>query len=183
AVHREGAGFEPRFDRGDRLASPTVEHDVLVEVIGEHEHRWMREQYLAESRELRAGIDHAGRVRRVVDDDPPGPRRDCRVEGLGPHSEAVPRSTGYRHGVPAGEPHLVEIRLPGRPWDDDFVAGLYRRQEGIEDDLGGAIGDDHLVMTIVQIVLAAEFQPHGILQRCRAVHRRVLRLGTEWGRV
>ena len=86
AVDRQGALVEPRLDLGDRRELEIVIDEVLVHVVGHHPDMRMAQQHLGEPSQFRLGVGGAARVGRRVQDQPFGPRRDRRVEILGPQS-------------------------------------------------------------------------------------------------
>ncbi len=65
----------------------------------------------------------AGRVRRRIQDQPFGPRRDRRVEILGAQFEAVVLRAGDRHRLAVAQQHHLRVRHPVRRRDHDLVAG------------------------------------------------------------
>ena len=116
----------------------------------------MLHQHVGERLELVARIGGAGRVRRRVEQEPFGLRRDRALERLGADLEAVLHGADHRHRRAAGEQHHVGIAHPIRRRDDHLVARIERRHERVVEHLLAAGADRDLRGLVVEAVLALE---------------------------
>ena len=135
----------------------------------------MPHQHVGERLELGARIGGAGRVRRRVEQEPLGLRRDRALERLGADLEAVLHGADHRHRRAAGEQHHVGIAHPVRRRDDHLVARIERRHEGVVEHLLAAGADGDLRGLVVEAVLALELARDRLLQLGEPVDRGVLR--------
>src|SRR5947209_6732877 len=76
----------------------------------------------------------------------------------------------------AADRHHFGIAHPIRRDADDFIAGVQRGEEGIEQNLLAAGADNDLRGLVVELVLALELLGDGFAQRRNASDRRVLGL-------
>jgi hypothetical protein len=88
---------------------------------------------------------------------------------LGAQLEAVRFLTDHGDGLAAGQQHHVRVGDPVGRRHDDFVAGVQRRHEGVEDHRLAARGDVNLVGFVGQAILARELGHDGGLQFRHAV--------------
>ena len=80
AVHGQRALVEPRLDLRRRGELEVVIDQVLVHVVGQHPDMRMPHQHVGQRLQLGARVGGAGRVRRRVEDQPLGLRRDRALE-------------------------------------------------------------------------------------------------------
>ena len=132
-------------------------------------------QHVGDRLELGLGVGGAGRVRRRVEDDPLGARRDRLLQRLRLHLEAVLHARRHDHRLAAGEQHHVRIADPVRRRDDDLVAGVERHHQRVVEHLLAAGRDDDLVRLVVEVVLALELADDRLLELRQALDRGVLR--------
>src|SRR5690606_38161606 len=81
-----------------------------------------------------------------------GARRDGGAEGVGGEFEAVGLGRFDDDGLGAGEFHQFGIADPVGGGDDDFIAGVAQGGENVVQRVLGAVGDDHLVGGVFQLV-------------------------------
>ena len=123
--------------------------------------------------QLVARIGRAGRVRRRVEDDPLGPRRDRAFEVFRLELEAVLEFRRHDDRLaPVDRDHLRIAHPIGRG-DDDLVALVHRDEEGVVEDLLAAGADDRVGRLVVEAVLAPEFCRDRLAQGRNAEHRRI----------
>ena len=151
----------------------TVEHEVLVDLVGDGDHVVLAAQ-LGDQRQLLAGEDLAGGVVRRVE------QQDLRVRG-----ERGPKLVGVEGPIrrpeghdPAGCPAECDprgIRVVVRLEGDDLVAGPGQREHRGGEGLGRAGGDQHLAVGVeVLPPEPAAVVGHRLAQRGNARQRRVL---------
>ena len=126
------------------------------------------------SSRFRAG--GAGRVVGEVEDDELGAGRDRGLEVLGAELEAVVLGAVDGDGDAAGELRHQRIGGPAGARDDDLVARIDGRHDGVVEDLLAAVADHDLIEREVEAVFAEEFPLHGLLERGRAVLRGIFGL-------
>ena len=78
------------------------------------------------------------------------------------------------HRRAVAEHHHLRIRHPVGRRDDHLVAGVQRRQHGVEDDLLAARRDHGLRRLVVEAMVALHLGADRLAQRRRAGHRGVL---------
>ena len=164
AVERQRALHEPglHLDRGDE--GEAVVDDVLVNVVGQHPDVGVLHQHVRQGLHFGLGVGRPAGVRRRVQDQPFGLRRDRPFQVLLTQAEAALRRTRDRHGLAVGQQRDVRIRDPVRRRDDDLVAGIEGRHEGVEDDLLAAAAHGDLVGRVVQSVFPLELVADGLAQ-------------------
>ena len=161
----------------------SLEHDVLVDVVGEREQVVLQAQ-VRDELELVAAEDLAGRVVRRVDDDRPGPRRHG-----GPQLIGIDRPVRFveRHvsrGGP-GEDRVGAVVLVERLEHDDLVARVEQAEHRRDHSLGRAAHHRDLG---IRVRLPARVEAGGLggdgpAERRRAGDDRVLvDVGKERGR-
>jgi hypothetical protein len=101
AVHGQGAVIELRLDLRRRREFEAVIDQVLVHVVGHHPDMRMLHQHVGQRLQLGARIGGTGRVRRRVQDDPLGFRRDRLLEILRAQLEAAVLAAGTQTGLPS----------------------------------------------------------------------------------
>src|SRR5882672_1129771 len=109
-------------------------------------------------------VQRAGRVHRVVDDNPPGTPGDGRGEISGRQLETIVLIAGRRDRRAAREGYLAGVGLPARTWNNHLVAGTKARDKTVGDGLRRSVGDDDFRKLVTQPVLPAEMRSDGILQ-------------------
>ena len=134
----------------------------------------MTQQHVAQRPQVGAGIGGAGRVAGRVQDQPLGPGRDRALEILGLQLEALRLRALHDDRRAVAEQHHLGIGHPVGRRDDHLVAGIERRQHGVEDDLLAARGDDGLRRLVVEAMVALHLGADRLAQRRRAGHRGVL---------
>ena len=149
---------------------------MLVDVVGQHPDLVVLDQHVGERPHLVLGIGGAGRVRRRVEDEPFGLRRDGAREGLRLQLEAVLDLGLDDHRLGAGQQHDVGIAHPIRRRDDHLVAGVERGQQRVVQHLLAAAADGDLRRLVGQPVLALEFLGDRPLQLGDAVDGGIFRL-------
>ena len=115
------------------------------------------------------GVAGAGRVRRAVQDDPFGLRRDRLFQIFRLQLEVHFLRAGDDDGLALGQQHHVRIRDPVGRRDDDFVARVERGHQRVVEHLLAAGADGDLVARIVEIVVAFELAADRVLQLGRTV--------------
>ena len=150
SVHRHRAVAQLRLDLHDGGRLEAVIGELLVDVVGEDPHIGVAQQHVADRPQLLRVIGGAGRVARVVQHEPLGARRDRRFQVLGAQLEAVVLAARHQYRRAVGQADDVRVADPARAGDDHLIAGVQRRQEGVEDHLLAAGGDDDLLRLVVQ---------------------------------
>ena len=141
-----------------------------------------RTQHLGQRLQLGLGVGGPGRVVGRVQDHPLGPGPDRLVEILRPELEPGLLGAGDEHGRAAGQERHVGIGHPVGCGDHHLVAGLQRRHQRVVEHLLAAGADGDLVGAVLDPVLALELGDDRLLERRRAVDRRVLGLALADGR-
>ena len=120
----------------------TLEHDVLVDVVGEGE-RVELDAQAGDQIELGAREHLAGRVVRRVDDDRPGPRAECRAQlvRIDRPVRFVQRDVARDR---AGQDRVGAVVLVVGLEHDDLVARVEQPEHGGHHRLGRAAGDGDL---------------------------------------
>ena len=138
----------------------------------------MTQQHVGQRLQFGIGIGAAGRVRRRVQKKPLGLRRNRLLELRRADLEArLHRAHDFDRRA-AGEIDHVGIAHPVRRRDDDLVAGVQRRHEGVIEHLLAAGADRDLRGLVVEAVLALELGGDGGLELGDAVDIGVLRRTT-----
>ena len=131
-----------RLDLRRRGELEVVVDEMLVHIVGHHMDMRVLRQHIGERLQFGTRIGGAGRVRRRVEDEPFRLRRDRALE--------LPRGVILKplacvvddlDRLAAGEQHHVGIAHPVRRRDDDLVARIERRDEGIVQHLLAAGAD------------------------------------------
>ena len=119
-----------------------LEHDVLVDLIGDHDEIPLHGQ-AGDLGQLGPAEHHAGRIVRGVDQDQPGPagHRVAQHVQVGPEGRRPQR---HRHPGGAGHRDARRIGVVVGLERDHLVAGLQQREHGRRDRLGGAGRHQHL---------------------------------------
>ncbi len=176
AVHRHGAPAQPRLHLHDGRRLEPVIGELLVDVVGEDPDIRVAQQHVADRPQLVGRVGGAGRVARVVQHEPAGPRRDRLLERLGAQLEAVVLLARHQHRLAVGQRDDVRIADPARARDDDLVVLVQRRQHGIEDHLLAAGRDDDLLRFVVDARVTEKLLRHGLAQHRRAGDIGIVRL-------
>ena len=136
----------------------------------------MAQQHVRERLQLGPRIRRPGRVRRRVEDQPLGLRRDRRFQGF--RRQLVVRVGPANDGdrFRPRQQHDLRIAHPVGRRDDHLVADVQRRDQRIEQHRLAARRDVHLGGLVGQPVLARELPAHRFLQLRNAVRGRVLGL-------
>ena len=166
----------------DALVRLSIEHHVLVDLVGDDEDVGVAQQ-LGQGSHLRFAPDRGARVVRRVDDDGARARRD-----RGPDAREVGRETAGRqrhmHGHTAGQHDVRLVAVIAGVEHDDFVARLHHGKDDGQDRLRRTGGDRDLVARIKALpVQGFDLRRHGLAQRRHAGHRRVLVQAAAHGRV
>ena len=129
----------------------------------------MPQQHVADRPQFLGAVSGAGRVAWIVQHEPLGLRRDRRFQVLGAQLEAVVLRARHQHRLAVGQRDDVGITDPARAGDDHLIAGVQRRQHGVEDHLLAAGGDDDLLRLVVDAGVALELlpPPRGAARGCR----------------
>ena len=172
AVERERALVESGLDLRRAEELEVVVDQVLVHVVRERPHMRMPHQHLGDRLHLGARIGRTGRVRRRIEDQPLGILRDRTLERLRLHLEAIlePRRHCHRRG--ARQQHNVRVADPIGRRNDNLVARIERRHQGVEQHLLAAGADDDLGGLVVELVLALELARDRRLGRLTTLDRR-----------
>ena len=117
---------------------------------------------------LAAIENRAAGVRRRVEDDHLGLRRDRTLDHGSGQREAFLLIGVDEHALAAGVVHHVLISDPVGHRDDDFVAGIDQRLRQIEDGVLAADGDDALLGVVGSAVVGLVAIANGLLQLFRA---------------
>ena len=136
----------------------------------------MPPQHLGERLQIPGRIHRAGWVAGVVENQPPRLRGDRSFQLLRVQSELVRGVGSDHHRFAAREQHHVRIAHPVRRRNDDLLAGIERRGEGVVDDLLAAVADEHPIGCVAQSVLPLELAADRLAQLRDPGQRRVLRL-------
>ncbi|CAD0217346.1 hypothetical protein AGRHK599_LOCUS4985 [Rhizobium rhizogenes] len=135
----------------------------------------MLHQHVGQRLQLRMRIGRTRRVGRRVEDEPLGLRRDRLFEIRRLKLEVMLLGGRNENRRAAAKRHHLGIRHPVRRRDDDFIARVQRRHEGVEQDLLAAGANDRLLPGIFQTVFALELGGDRLAQLGDTGHRRVLR--------
>ena len=135
----------------------------------------MAHEHVGHRLELGLGIGRAGRVRRRVEDDPLGFRRDRLLQVFRLHLVAGRHGGDDLDRGAAGEQHHVRIAHPIGRRDDHLVARIERGDQRVVQHLLAAGADDDLRRLIVERVLALELARHRGLQFGHAVNCGIFR--------
>ena len=176
AVHGQRAALQTRLDLNRRRELEVAVDEMLVHVVGQHPDVRMAHQNVGQAFKFVARIGRAGRVRRRVEDDPLGSRRDRALEVLRLQLEPLVEMGRHDDGLaPVDRDHLRVAHPIGRG-DDDLVALVHRDEEGVVKYLLAARGDDRVGRLVVETVLTAELGRDRLAQRGNAEHGRILGL-------
>ena len=122
------------------------------------------------------GVDHAGRVGRVVEHERLRFIRDGGFKLLRRHFKMLRLGRRYDHRNAAHHTDLLRIADPVRRGNDDLIAGVEQREKRSIKARLGAVGDDNGII----IKVHAEIFLHAVRDRLtrfdRAGRRRILRL-------
>ena len=141
---------------------------MLVHVVREHPDVRVPQQHFDERLQLGTRVSGAGRVRRRVQDQPFGFRRDRLVERLRLELEAALELGRDAHRSAAGQQHHVRIAHPERRRHDDLVARIERHGQRVVDHLLAAGADADLRSLVLELVLALELAHDGRLEEPQA---------------
>ena len=155
--------------------------DVLVDVVAEDPYVRVPAEHLRESFQIRRRVHPAGRVARIVENQPLRPVRDRRVELFGREAESVGGVGGDHDRIAARDQGHVGVAHPVRRGDDDFALGVERRGQRVVDHLLAAVAHEQLVGGVAHAVLALELAADGLAKLGDAGDRRVLRLALDDG--
>ncbi len=136
----------------------------------------MAQQHLGHRAQISLGIGRTRRVRRRVQDQPFGTRRDRRVEVLGTQFETVVLRTGHRNRGAVAQQYHFRVGDPERRRDRDLVAGVDRGDQRVVQHLLAAGADGDLRGLVIEPVLALEFVADRALQLDPPVEHGVARL-------
>ena len=176
AVDGQGPVVQRGFDPGDGREVELVVDDVFVHVVRHRPDVGMARQDLRQGRELGFRVGRARRIRGRVEQQPLGPRRDRRLQILGLHLETRFQARRHENRRPAPQQHHVRVGDPVGRRNDDLVAGVERRDQGVVQDLLAAAAHRDLVHGIVEAVLPLELPRDRLAQLGGAGRRRVLGL-------
>jgi len=148
--------------------------DVFVHVVGGHHDAWMLEQHLAQCFQFFTAVGHAGGVGGAVDDEQAGLVGDRRLQLAGGDLEMLVGTGVGEHGHAAGQQRHVRIGDPVGDRDDDFVARIENGLGQVVEALLAATGDQDLLRSIIEAVVALEFVDDGLFQRGGTIYRCIL---------
>jgi hypothetical protein len=131
------------------------------------------EQHLGELLQIALGVGRARRVRRRVQDQPFGLRRDRRVEILRAQLEAVVLRARDRHGLAVAKQHHLGVGDPVRRWNHHLIAWAQGRHQRVVEDLFAAVADGDLGRFVIESVFAFELAADRALQFDAAVEHGV----------
>ena len=149
---------------------------MLVHVVGQHPDVAVAHEHVGQRFQLVTAVGAAGGVRRRVEDQPLGLRRDRRLERCGRHLEAVFEGGVDKHRLTTGQQRDVGIGNPVWCGDDHLVAGVKRRHHRVVDDRLSARRDKSLFGRVVEPVLALELGADSLFQFGDTIDRGVFRL-------
>ena len=149
---------------------------MLIDVVGQDPDLRVPQQNIGKRLQFRPRVGGARRVRRRVQNQPFGFRRDRLVERVRGRFKAMFHFRLDRDGRAAGDQHHVGIAHPIGRRNDHLVAGVEGRKQRIEQNMFAAGADDRLRGFVVEPVLALEFLRDCFAQRRDAGDRRVFRL-------
>ncbi len=178
AVAGERAVIEAGFDLRRGGEFEIVEDKVFVHVVGHDPDMGMAHQDIGQRLDLGPRIGGTRRVRRAVEDEPLGFRRDRGLKLRRGQLEVAVDAAGHRNRRAARQQHHVGIADPVGRGDDDFVARVQRRHECVVERLLAAGPDRDLRGRIGQAVFAQEFRADRGLQFRNAVHGGVFGLAS-----
>ena len=175
-VDGDGALQQPGLDLGHRVEAEVVVDQMPVDVVGEHAHIGMIDQYVRDGGHLVPRVGRARGVAGRVEHQPAGTGRDRGGERLRPELEPVGRAGRHDHRRPFRQHHHVGVGDPVGRRHDHLVARIEARHQRVVEHVLGAGAHADLVGRVVEIVLPRELAGDRLLQRGQAVDAGVLGL-------
>ena len=179
--HRERAILQVRRHLGEGRVLKAFEHQMLIHVVGQHPDMRVFAHHFGNLGNFSRGAAGPSRIVWIIEDQPLGAGGDGGVDVLRARFEAIVlRAVDQdRHALTK----LGHLRIgdPGRHRDNDFITGIDRGHDGIEQALLAAVGHPDLVQRIVQARIALELALDRLLQDARAILRRIFRIAGKGG--
>ena len=155
AVDGDGA-IAHATERAEADMLPPTEDQLLVDLVGDDQEVALFGQ-LGDALQLRARRQSSGGVVRVRDDEQLRALGQDGADGVGLEGEVVLlQSRHVHHAAPGQIDHVVEGVEAGH-LEHHFVPGIDQREDGDQERFLDAVGDDDLVVGIVESVVALEF--------------------------
>ncbi len=183
AADGEDAIGKLRHHGGQGRVRVALVEQARIHVVGHDPHMRMTQQHRAECRQIGTGQRRPGRIVRRVQHQPARRRRDRRFQILRAQAKAVVLRTGHEHRRRVAHLRHQRVGRPVRRRDQHLAAGFRRGEQRVEDHLLAAVADDDLVGPERQPLLAEEHACRRVLQRARAVLRRILGVAAQRRRV
>ena len=143
AVEHDAAVGDLRHGDGHRHVLGAVVGQVLVDLVGDHPDAVLGGP-APDGLDERARRDRARGVRRRAPQQRLGVRRARGLEGLDGRQEVGGLVGAQDHRLAAGHAHGLGVGRPVRRGQQDLVARVDQRREGLEHGLLAAVGDEHL---------------------------------------
>ena len=162
--------------RGHRNVGATVEEQVLVHLVGDHD-EIVLDRDPGDRVEFVPGEHLAGRVVRGVEQDHLGPRghRSDQLVGIEDVPPVVTRSEQHGHRTRPGERDARLVAVVHRLEDHDFVTGVEHPQQRSGQRLGRTSGDHDLARRIEVDAVPLRLVPgDGLAQQGHPRPRRIL---------